>query len=793
MKRFCSLFLGLALLFTVCIPAAGAEFLDLPEDLLTVEEEAFLNCTSLTGELSLPAGVVTIGAYAFAGCTGFSGLPVIPPSVQTIGAHAFDGCTGLSGTLYIGENVNIDETAFANCPGLKVVRGTKPELHVAMLADGFIQDDAFLNDCYDAADAFCDEHDHLFNVFQTGENVTADDAVDQAVSAGCNVIILPGFQYSDGLPGWASRYEEVKFIGIDFTLDETPSNVFTATYREEQAGFMAGYAAVKLGYRHLGFLGGMDIPSVNSYGYGFVQGAATAASELGNTGEIQVEYDYAGTFAPNPDITAHMRKWYDAMGVEVVFACGGGIWGAVGGAIAEGGKGKLIGVDTDQASVIDGIFGDGTTVTSAMKNTGVTVKTVLEAIEENNWADFGGDTLSFGVVSSDPERNHVGLAPSTRFAAGFTVEDYETLVGRLYDGTYAPDSTSISGVGIPVRGTDPLCVALITDYGDITDQSFNQTSYEACTAFAEANSLSFRYYKPASDSDEDRITSIEKAIDDGHSVIIMPGYAFGPAIQEVAPEYDDITFIALDVSEGDIGDLASAVPANLYCAVYQEELCGYMAGYAAVKLGYTKLGFLGGMAVPAVVRYGYGFVQGADAAAAELGLSDVEVKYVYGNQFYGDSDITAYMDTWYAAGTEVVFACGGGIFTSAAEAAARAGGKVIGVDVDQAGTIDGLYGEGITLTSAMKGLSATIRSQLQAILDGTFEGGRVETLGIVSDVPAENHVQLAPSTRFSSSFTEADYEALVSAMHSGSVSVSGNTNTAPATTAFVVDYQGNIK
>ena len=198
---------------------------------------------------------------------------------------------------------------------------------------------------------------------------------------------------------------------------------------------------------------------------------------------------------------------------------------------------------------------------------------------------------------------------------------------------------------------DGVSVAMITDYGDITDQSFNQTTYEACKAFADANGLSFQYYKPASDSDQDRITSIEKAIDDGFNVVIMPGYAFGPAIQATAPEYDDITFIALDVSEGDIGDLAAAVPANLYCAVYQEELCGYMAGYAAVKLGYTKLGFLGGMAVPAVVRYGYGFVQGADAAAAELGLSDVEVKYGYGNQFYGDSDITAYMDTWYVAGT----------------------------------------------------------------------------------------------------------------------------------------------
>ena len=306
-----------------------------------------------------------------------------------------------------------------------------------------------------------------------------------------------------------------------------------------------------------------------------------------------------------------------------------------------------------------------------------------------------------------------------------------------------------------VASADGLRVAMITDYGDITDQSFNQTTYEAAKAFCEANTIDFQYYKPASDSDEDRISSIEKAIDDGYTAIIMPGYAFGPAIQAVAPEYSDINFIALDVSEGDIGDLASAVPA--------------------------------------VVRYGYGFVQGADAAAAELNKTDVQINYVYGNQFYGDSDITAYMDTWYSNGTEVVFACGGGIFTSAGEAASKAGQKVIGVDVDQAATIDGLYGEGITVTSAMKGLAATVNSQLTALKDGTFAGGKVENLGLVSEDSALNYVQIAPSTQFGEGFTQEDYAALVAKMFSGEVTVSNAIDAEPAVTAVTVDYQGNIK
>ena len=340
-------------------------------------------------------------------------------------------------------------------------------------------------------------------------------------------------------------------------------------------------------------------------------------------------------------------------------------------------------------------------------------------------------------------------------------------------------------------------VAMITDYGDITDQSFNQTTYEACKEYCEGAGLDFKYYKPGSDSDDDRVTMIENAIEDGFNVIVMPGYAFAPAIARTAPENPDVLFIALDVSEYDLTSAGlETLPANLYSAVYQEELCGYMAGFAAVKLGYKNLGFLGGMAVPAVIRYGYGFVQGADAAAAELGLSDVSLKYAYGNQFYGDADITAAMDTWYADGTEVVFACGGGIFTSAGEAAAKVGAKVIGVDVDQAGTIDGLYGEGMTVTSAMKGLAPTVKTMLAAVQAGKFEGGKVENLGLVSENPEENYVQIPlGSTQFSDSFTAEDYSALVAKMFKGEITVDNDITKGAAdfATVITVNDLGNLK
>ena len=339
-------------------------------------------------------------------------------------------------------------------------------------------------------------------------------------------------------------------------------------------------------------------------------------------------------------------------------------------------------------------------------------------------------------------------------------------------------------------------VAMITDYGDITDQSFNQTTYEACKAYCEANGVQFNYYKPAGDSTAERVAMVESAVDEGYTVIVMPGYAFGETITQVADEYPDITFVALDVGEGDLGDYT--LPENVYCAVYQEELCGYMAGYAAVKLGYTHLGFLGGMAVPAVQRYGYGFVQGVDAAANELGnAADVTVEYVYGNQFFGDADITAYMDNWYQTlGVEVVFACGGGIYTSAAEAAAKVGGKVIGVDVDQAGIIDGAYGEGMTVTSAMKGLAPTVQHILSEIAAGNWSnyGGKIETLGLVSgDDPEANYVQIPmETTQWGDGFTQDNYKTLVAGMFDGTITVSNDVTAMPTTTVTVNEY-GNIK
>lgn len=314
-------------------------------------------------------------------------------------------------------------------------------------------------------------------------------------------------------------------------------------------------------------------------------------------------------------------------------------------------------------------------------------------------------------------------------------------------------------------------VALCCDTGTIDDESFNQACWTAVTGYMGDNC---QYYIPEADaSDEDRETMIRQAVNEGAEVVVCVGYLYGASLAWASEQYPDVKFIAVDVTQFDIG--TDAIPDNCYCITFKEEQAGYLAGYAAAKDGYTKLGFLGGMAVPAVIRYGYGYVQGIDAAAQELGTK-VEVNYFYGGQFYGDANITSRMEGWYANGTEIVFACGGGIYTSAVEAALKNDGKVIGVDVDQNylgvdGVADGTYAYNPFVTSAMKGLSEAVESSLSTIEEGSWS----EIAATNGNFGLEEGDYVGLPTAEDSwnfkTFTVEDYEALKAKIASGELVV----------------------
>ena len=383
-------------------------------------------------------------------------------------------------------------------------------------------------------------------------------------------------------------------------------------------------------------------------------------------------------------------------------------------------------------------------------------------------------------------RNFLAVAGAAAAAAALTA------CGGSSSSTASSAAASTSTAASTAEGGEKIVkVALTCDTGTIDDESFNQACWTAVSGYMGDDC---QYYIPEADaSDEDRETMIRQAVNDGADVIVCVGYLHGASLAWAADQYPDVKFIAIDVTQGDIG--TDAIPANCYCITFKEEQAGYLAGYAIAKDGKTKLGFLGGMAVPAVIRYGYGFVQGADAAAAELG-QNIEINYFYGGQFYGDANITSRMEGWYSNGTQVVFACGGGIYTSAVEAALKNNGYVIGVDVDQNyiganGVADGTYAYNPFITSAMKGLSEAVNTALADIdagswgdiagSNGNFGLEDGDYIGLPTDADSWNF----------ESFTTDEYEEVKGKIKSGEITVDNSSDdaTKPTVSEFTtVNY-----
>lgn len=328
-------------------------------------------------------------------------------------------------------------------------------------------------------------------------------------------------------------------------------------------------------------------------------------------------------------------------------------------------------------------------------------------------------------------------------------------------------------------------IALITDKGNIDDKSFNQGSWEGVVEFATANGISHQYYKPEEASDAGYLAAIDLAVQGGAKVIVTPGFLFEVPIYEAQSLYPDVKFILLDGAPHTADYATYETKSNVASVMYAEEESGYLAGYAAVKDGMKKLGFMGGMAVPAVQAFGYGFLQGAQDAAVEMGLGDGEIKvtYHYTGNFEENDTNKATAKTMYQEGTEVIFACGGSVGKSVMAAASEAGAKVIGVDVDQR------YDSDTVITSATKGLGASVVQVLESIYKTntwdtyaaktTYFDAKNNGVGLPTEVIGDASANAFD--RFTS-FDKAQYDAVYAKLVNGSVD--------PIRTITVADASG---
>ena len=317
-------------------------------------------------------------------------------------------------------------------------------------------------------------------------------------------------------------------------------------------------------------------------------------------------------------------------------------------------------------------------------------------------------------------------------------------------------------------------VAFITDVGQLKDKSFNQGTYDGVKLYAANNGKSYKYYQPANGdqaTDADRIAAFDLAVSNGAEIVVAAGFMQEAALKAAAEKYPDVHFVFIDGYPIGFDNVAPIC--------FQEEQSGYLAGYAAVMEGYTKLGFMGGGGGtnPACQRFGYGFAQGAQAAAAVKNVQ-VELKYswAYGSTFSASPELKAMATGWYQQGTEVIFACGGSMFASVADAAAAEDCKVVGVDVDQS------FESETVITSAMKGLADATKWAITKHYEGKWSevGGVATALGA-----KDNAVGLPTATWSLQNWTVAEYEALFAKIVSGEIVVDSTLVTAPENTANV--------
>ena len=305
-------------------------------------------------------------------------------------------------------------------------------------------------------------------------------------------------------------------------------------------------------------------------------------------------------------------------------------------------------------------------------------------------------------------------------------------------------------------------LALVIDVGTIDDKSFNQGSWEGVEKYGEENGISYNYYKSAEATTDSFQNTIELAIEGGAKVIVCPGYLFEEPLYNLQDQYPDVKFILIDGEPHD-ADYNYATEDNTMAVLYQEDQAGFLAGYAAVKDGYTNLGFMGGMALPAVIRYGYGYLAGADYAAKEMDET-VNVTYTYTGSFEATPEAQSMATSWYKAGTEVIFGCGGSVGNSVMSAAEASNGKVIGVDVDQSSESD------TVITSAMKMLSNSVYDAITSAYDGSFPGGKTTTFDITND-----GVGIAMDTAKFNNFTQEDYQAIYDKLVAGDITIDNDT------------------
>lgn len=274
------------------------------------------------------------------------------------------------------------------------------------------------------------------------------------------------------------------------------------------------------------------------------------------------------------------------------------------------------------------------------------------------------------------------------------------------------------------EGKNEITVAMITDVAGVNDQSFNQSAWEGLEKAKKELGVNVKYLESRQDSDY--ATNIETLVDEEVDLILGVGMKLAPAIAEGAKQYPDQKFVLVD-------EAAPAELKNVKSILFNAQESAYLAGLVAGKMTKTdNVGFIGGMELPVIDTFKYGYMAGVKEANP-----NAKIQTQFANSFTDQAKGKAIASQMFSKGADIVFTAGGDVGTGAIEAAKEVGKYSIGVDRDQS-----VVAPETVITSAIKRVDVGVFETVKEFVEGKFAGGETVVYGL-----DQNAVGIPESTK----------------------------------------------
>lgn len=302
-------------------------------------------------------------------------------------------------------------------------------------------------------------------------------------------------------------------------------------------------------------------------------------------------------------------------------------------------------------------------------------------------------------------------------------------------------------------------VALVTDAGLLMNGGYSEVAWDTISEFCASQGISHKYYKAVEATEKSYESVIKNSVARGAKLIIADGYSFEKVVFDAQEEYPDVKFILIDAEPTDDDTGKSKIGKNTADIEFASEQAGYLAGYAAVAGGFTKLGFMGDERKSTIIDYGYGFLQGVQKAAEQIDTT-VDMNYSYSAYDEDREDILEEAKGWYDEGTEVIFTCGSNVELPVIEAAESAGKNVIASETDKSTMSDRIA------ASAVKDFRRALESILKQYAEDEFPGGNE-----ISYTVSDEMISLVYNEDVFSDIDKSKYKDIIEALESGDIGI----------------------